>query len=78
MTSRFGASLSGNVRRTGTTMRHRSGLPSMSEKQSQAYLIARDALRRIARTSSLVFPPPDEGSGAGVSDATRRADRCNS
>jgi hypothetical protein len=31
----------------------------MSEKQTQAYLIARDALRRIRMTSSLVMPPPD-------------------
>jgi hypothetical protein len=29
-------------------------LPYMSERQTQAYLMARDAIRRIQRTSSIV------------------------
>jgi len=33
----------------------------MSDKQVQAYLFARDALRRILRTNTLVLPPPDGG-----------------
>lgn len=31
-------------------------LPYMSERQTQAYLMARDAIRRIQRTSSIVDP----------------------
>ena len=54
MSSRFGASLSGHAGRGGETMRGRGGSFYMSEKQTQAYLIARDALRRIRRTSALV------------------------
>jgi hypothetical protein len=33
-------------------------MPSMSEKQAEAYLAARDALRRIRQTSSFLTPPP--------------------
>jgi hypothetical protein len=33
--------------------RGRSSLPSMSERQLQAYLLARDAVRRIQRASAL-------------------------
>jgi hypothetical protein len=53
MSSRFGASLSGSEGRIRTTMRRAAGKPFMSEKQIEAYLIARDALRRIQRTSSV-------------------------
>lgn len=42
--------------------RCRDGLPSLSETQAQAYLAARDVLRRIRRTNSLVLPLPDRGS----------------
>ena len=56
MSSRFGTSLSENAGRLHKTKKRRGGLPSMSEKQTQAYLVARDALRRIQRTSSLVIP----------------------
>jgi hypothetical protein len=59
MVSRSVTSASGNSGRNRRSMPRRGGLPSMSEKQTQAYLIARDALRRIQRTSSLVLPPPD-------------------
>lgn len=31
-------------------------LPYMSERQTQAYLMARDAIRRVQRTSSIVEP----------------------
>jgi hypothetical protein len=34
----------------------RNGLPSLSEKQTQAYLAARDVLRRILRTNQLIGP----------------------
>jgi hypothetical protein len=30
------------------------GMPTMSQRQTEAYLLARDAVRRIQRTSSLV------------------------
>jgi len=33
----------------------------LSEKQTQAYLAARDLLRRIRRTNTLVMAPPDGG-----------------
>ena len=50
----------------------------MSEKQIQAYLVARDVLRRIRRTSSLVLPRsaayPDPGDR---SESTRLGDRSN-
>lgn len=39
----------------------RSGWPCVSEKQTRAYLMARDALRRIQRVSSLLVPPSDGG-----------------
>jgi hypothetical protein len=54
-------SLTGNSDRTRGTMKRRDGLHSMSEKQAQAYLIARDVVRRIRRTCSLV-PTPLDGS----------------
>lgn len=55
MNSRFAASPSENAApTTSRTRRRRGSLGSMSEKQTQAYLLARDALRRIQRTSSLL------------------------
>jgi hypothetical protein len=45
--------------------RSRGGLPSLSEKQTQAYLAARDVLRRIRWTNTLVLPPPDGGGDDG-------------
>lgn len=44
--------------------RNRGGLPSLSEKQTQAYLAARDVIRRILRTNTLVLPLP-RGGGEG-------------
>ena len=32
------------------------GVPPMTERQLDAYIAAREAIRRIQRTSSLVFP----------------------
>ncbi len=32
------------------------GVPPMTERQLDAYLVAREAIRRIQRTSNLVFP----------------------
>ena len=34
----------------------RYGAPPMTGRQLDAYLVAREAIRRIQRTSSLVFP----------------------
>ena len=59
MASRSVTSPSGSARRNQRPMLRRGGLPSMSEKQTQAYLVARDVLRRIRRTSGLDLPPPD-------------------
>lgn len=53
MSSRFGASLSANAGRS-KAMSSRVGQRVMSEKQIQAYLVSRDALRRIQRTSALL------------------------
>lgn len=57
--------------------RSRRGLPSLSEKQTQAYLAARDVLRRIQRTSTLVLPPPWDGGGDRARTDERRARRCS-
>ena len=51
MSSRFGSSVSGNEGRIHATMSRAACKPFTSEKQIEAYLIARDALRRIQRTS---------------------------
>ncbi len=58
MHSQAATSISENAQQTRTARWHR-GWPYMSEKQIQAYLIARDVLRRIQRTSSLVAAPPN-------------------
>jgi hypothetical protein len=55
MSSRFGFSLSGNEGRSRAKMSRGTGKPFMSPKQIDAYLIARDALRRVQRASSV--PP---------------------
>lgn len=56
MSSRFASSLSGNAGRRPTRMSVRTDQRAMSEKQIQAYLVSRDALRHIQRTSSLFLP----------------------
>ena len=48
--------------------RNRGGLPSFSEKQTQAYPTARDVIRRIRRTSTIVLPPPNSGGEGCGSD----------
>ncbi len=45
---------SGHGRTSHKAAKGPGGLPYMSERQTEAYLLARDALRRIQRTSSLV------------------------
>ena len=75
MCSRSATSLLENAGRTRRTTRRRSGLPSMSAKQTQAYLIARDALRRIQRTSSLLADPGNPGPKQGErSEQLHRSD----
>ena len=56
MSSKSGTSLSKNAKRIHTKGRQRSGLLSLSESQTRAYLMARDLLRRVQRTSVLLFP----------------------
>lgn len=54
MPSRFGSSkITGQSRRTPSLDRSKR---IMSEKQIQAYLIARDTLRRIQCTSAVIVP----------------------
>ena len=77
MPSQIGPRAPGTKGRSGSTMRRRGGLPSMSEKQTQAYLIARDTLRRLGRTCSLVLPTVEKGSGGDRSEATRTRGRAN-
>ena len=40
------------------TTRPRGGMPSMSPRQTEAYLLARDTVRRIQRTASLMEAIP--------------------
>lgn len=56
MSTRFGGSASNNAGGYARATRRREGLPWMSNKQTEAYLVARDTLRRIQRTSPLVLP----------------------
>lgn len=64
MASKFGTSLDMRVGRARRTRKSRSGLCAMSEKQVQAYLVARDVVRRLRRTCSLV-PTPDRFTALG-------------
>lgn len=77
MPSQIGLRGPGIKRRSSSMMRRRGGLPSMSEKQIQAYLIARDTLRRLGRTCSPVPPTVEKGSGGDRSETTRTRDRAN-
>ena len=63
MSSRFGASLSAAAGRA-PGLRLRSGKGAMSEKEVYAYLLARDAVRRIQRVSSLLVPRHNQGARA--------------
>ena len=73
MSSRSRTVVSGHATGARRRSRSRSGLPSLSEKQTQAYLAARDMLRRIQRTNTLVLPPPN-GGGDGF-DRTQTNER---
>lgn len=59
MSSRSDTALSGYAKQNRGFGRRRAGLPCMSESQTRAYLIARDLLRRIQRTSCGILPPED-------------------
>lgn len=61
MATPSGARLPENAHRPGRAARRRAGWASMSEKQAEAYLMARDVVRRIQRTCSLV--PTQRGPG---------------
>jgi hypothetical protein len=54
MSSRSRTSFPGDAERSRRASRRREGATFTSEKQTQAYLMARDVLRRIQRTSSLI------------------------
>ena len=60
---------SGSARAAHIALRRSAGIPYMSERQIQADLPARDALRRIQRTTSLV----DATSQQAVRDFNRIA-----
>lgn len=76
MSARSHTVAAGHPARARRSTRSRSGLLSLSEKQIQAYLAARDVLRRIQRTNTLVLPLPN-GGGNGC-DRTRTNDRAGS
>lgn len=71
MSSRFGFSISGSEGRTRTASRGGAGKPFMSPKQIEAYLVARDALRRIQRAASA----PPSGKAFAFGSGTRGNDR---
>lgn len=73
MSSRSGTVVVGLPAQARRSSRSRSGLLCLSEKQIQAYLAARDVLRRIQRTNTLVLPPQN-GGGDGC-DRTQTTDR---
>lgn len=73
MCSRSGAFISANAWPNHGIGRRRTGLPCMSESQTQAYLIARDFLRRIQRTSSLILPPEDVAKDRRVRSVSTRS-----
>lgn len=58
MSSGFGSSRSRNAGRYHGSPRHGAGRRVMSEKEIEAYLAARDTLRRIKRMSPLFVPLP--------------------
>jgi hypothetical protein len=53
MHARFSTFLPASGEGARQVSRRRKGTPSMSEKQTKAYLMARDTLRRIRHTSAL-------------------------
>lgn len=61
--------------RSSTSPGRRSSSLSLTEKQTQAYLEARDALRRLRRASALLAALPNAGpQPLGAHEATIRPD----
>jgi hypothetical protein len=57
MASRSSLSSSNISQHIGSTAASSGGRRAMSTRELQAYLAARDTLRRVRRTSSLFIPP---------------------
>ena len=57
---------SGHGRTAHKAAKGSGGLPYMSERQTEAYLLARDAVRRIQRTSSLVSAVSQREAGGRI------------
>ncbi len=64
MSTRFGVSTSGNAHLAVGVTQPRRGLRWMSERQTEAYLMTRDTLRRIQRSLPSVPPISIEGQAA--------------
>ena len=60
MSSGFGSIFSAN-RQSPAKASHRQGLIVMGEKQIEAYLLARDALRRVRAAAATSMPPRPRG-----------------
>ena len=73
MSSRSRTVAAGDPARARQRSRSRSGRLTFSEKQTEAYLAARDVIRRILRTSTLILSIPKRG-GDGC-DQTQAVDR---
>ena len=58
MSSRTRSSGAAHAAHASARSPSRGGRPSLSERQTLAYLAARDVLRRIQRTHTLVLPSP--------------------
>lgn len=54
MNSRSTAPSSGKAGVSRKAVTRSGGFPGMSQRQAEAYLLARDAVRRIQRTASLI------------------------
>lgn len=79
MQSNSGDSRSDGAGRTRRTEGPRRGWLSMSEKQTQAYLVAREALRRIRRAAALAAVPASaDPDPTACSEATPRRGRHSS
>lgn len=68
MNSHSPAPSSGKAGASRRAVTRPGGVPGMSERQAEAYLLARDAVRRIQRTSSLVSAA-SQWAGVGSSRA---------
>jgi hypothetical protein len=71
MSSRSGSSLSGRDRRIRGAPSRATARQFMTDRQIEAYLIARDAVRNIQRASS-AWPTSWSGMGMARTDAHRR------